>query len=73
MASAVFNLPAVRVQANSVSISAACDSEQTNSWMANSDYDKTTISARLEYHISNRTRLIGNMVYGKYFSILQVR
>jgi len=43
-------------------------SDQTNSWMANSDYDKTAISARLEYHISDRTRLIGNVVYGKYFS-----
>jgi outer membrane receptor protein involved in Fe transport len=43
-------------------------SEQTNSWMANSDYDKTTVNARLEYHFTARTRLIGNFIYGKYFS-----
>lgn len=43
-------------------------SEQTNSWMANSDYDKTTVSARLEYHFTDNTRLTGNIIYGKYFS-----
>lgn len=43
-------------------------SEQTNSWMANSDYDKTTVNLRLEYHFTPATRLIGNIVYGKYFS-----
>lgn len=43
-------------------------SEQTNSWMANSDYDKTTVNARLEYHFTPTTRLIGNIIYGKYFS-----
>lgn len=43
-------------------------SEQTDSWMANSDYDKTTVNARLEYHFTSRTRLIGNFIAGKYFS-----
>lgn len=43
-------------------------SEQTSSWMANSDYDKTTINARLEYHVTPTTRLTGNFIYGKYFS-----
>jgi iron complex outermembrane recepter protein len=43
-------------------------SEQTDSWMANSDYDKTTVNARLEYHFTPRTRLIGNVIYGDYFS-----
>jgi len=43
-------------------------SEQTNSWMANSDYNKISVSARLEYHFTPSTRLIGNVVYGKYFS-----
>jgi iron complex outermembrane recepter protein len=43
-------------------------SEQTNSWMANSDYDKTSVNARLEYHFTPHTRLVGNFIYGKYFS-----
>jgi iron complex outermembrane receptor protein len=43
-------------------------SEQTHSWMANSDYDKTSVNARLEYHFTSNTRLIGNFMYGKYFS-----
>ncbi|MCU0444529.1 MAG: TonB-dependent receptor [Microscillaceae bacterium] len=43
-------------------------SKQTDSWMSASDYDKTSVNARLEYHFSPRTRLIGNFIYGKYFS-----
>ena len=43
-------------------------SKQTDSWMTNSDYDKTSINARLEYHLSNQTRLIGTFVYSDYFS-----
>ncbi|NOS57422.1 MAG: TonB-dependent receptor [Cyclobacteriaceae bacterium] len=43
-------------------------SKQTRSWMANSDYDKTSVSARLEYHFTTNTRLIGNFIYGRYFS-----
>ncbi len=43
-------------------------SEQTNSWMANSDYDKTSVNARLEYHFTSHTRIIGHFIYGKYFS-----
>ncbi len=43
-------------------------SKQTNSWMTNSDYTKTAINARLEYYFSSNTRLIGSLVYGKYFS-----
>jgi iron complex outermembrane recepter protein len=41
---------------------------QTNSWMANSDYNKTSISARLEYNFTNKTRLVGNFIYGNYYS-----
>jgi iron complex outermembrane receptor protein len=41
---------------------------QNNSWMASSDYNKTSINGRLEYNFSNRTRLIGSFVYGKYYS-----
>ncbi|TAG29697.1 MAG: TonB-dependent receptor [Sphingobacteriia bacterium] len=43
-------------------------SQQTNSWMANSDYDKTSINARLEYNFTEKTRVIGNFIYGKYYS-----
>jgi len=43
-------------------------SQQTNSWMAASDYDKTSINARLEYNFTDKTRLIGNFIYGKYYS-----
>ncbi len=43
-------------------------SRQKNSWLANSDYDKTSINARLEYHFTPKTRLIGTTVYGKYNS-----
>ncbi|MDO8366673.1 MAG: TonB-dependent receptor [Saprospiraceae bacterium] len=43
-------------------------SKQTNSWMTNSDYDKTSLNARLEYHFTEKTRLIGNFIYGKYYS-----
>ncbi|MCA6500618.1 MAG: TonB-dependent receptor [Chitinophagaceae bacterium] len=43
-------------------------SQQTNSWMAASDYDKTSINARLEYNFSEKTRLIGSLIYGKYYS-----
>jgi iron complex outermembrane receptor protein len=43
-------------------------SKQTDSWMASSDYDKTSINARLEYHITYNTRLIGNLIYGTYYS-----
>jgi outer membrane receptor protein involved in Fe transport len=43
-------------------------SQQTNSWMSASDYDKTSINARLEYNVTNKTRLIGNFIFGKYYS-----
>ncbi|WP_439482382.1 TonB-dependent receptor [Cyclobacterium plantarum] len=43
-------------------------SKQTNSWLENSDYDKTTVNARLEYDFTDKTRLIGTFIYGDYFS-----
>ncbi|MGL4632497.1 MAG: TonB-dependent receptor [Leadbetterella sp.] len=43
-------------------------SKQTDSWLAASDYDKTSVNARLEYNFTSRTRLIGNFIYGKYYS-----
>ena len=47
---------------------AGLTSEQTNSWMSNSDYNKTALNARLEYHFSEKTRLVGNFIFGKYYS-----
>ncbi len=43
-------------------------SKQTNSWLENSDYDKTTVNARLEYDFTEKTRLIGTFIYGDYYS-----
>lgn len=43
-------------------------SKQTDSWLENSDYDKTTVNARLEYDFTDKTRLIGTFIYGDYFS-----
>lgn len=43
-------------------------SRQRDSWMTNSDYDKTSLNARLEYHFNPSTRLIGTLAYGKYYS-----
>ncbi|MCU0429161.1 MAG: TonB-dependent receptor [Cytophagaceae bacterium] len=43
-------------------------SVQTNSWMTNSDYDKNIVNVRLEYAFKPSLRLVGNLVYGKYYS-----
>ncbi|HMO61427.1 MAG TPA: TonB-dependent receptor [Ferruginibacter sp.] len=43
-------------------------SKQTNSWMANSDYDKSSWTAKMEYQFSNRTRLTASLLYARYFS-----
>jgi outer membrane receptor protein involved in Fe transport len=43
-------------------------SQQIGSWLANSDYDKTSVNLRLDYHLSPRTRLVGTFMYGKYYS-----
>ena len=41
---------------------------QENSWLAQSDYTKDNINARIDYKINTKTRLISNTMYGKYFS-----
>ncbi|RZJ52413.1 MAG: TonB-dependent receptor [Flavobacterium sp.] len=41
---------------------------QENGWMANSDYNKDNLNARIDYTISPSTRLISNTMYGKYYS-----
>lgn len=43
-------------------------SKQTDSWMANSDYEKSTINLRLEYELAKNTRLTAASTYGDYFS-----
>lgn len=43
-------------------------SDQTNSWMANSDYTKNSVNSRLEYHFNDKTRLIGTISYADYNS-----
>jgi iron complex outermembrane recepter protein len=47
---------------------AGISSLQQNSWMANSDYNKDNLNARIDYNISPSTRLISNTLYGKYFT-----
>jgi len=43
-------------------------SQQIDSWITNSNYDKNIINTRLEYHFNEKTRLIGTFMYGKYYS-----
>lgn len=47
---------------------AGISSLQKNGWMANSDYNKDNLNARIDYNISPSTRLISNTMYGKYYS-----
>jgi iron complex outermembrane recepter protein len=43
-------------------------SQQTNSWMTFSDYEKSSINVRMDYEFSEKTRLIGSVVYSDYYS-----
>lgn len=43
-------------------------SRQRDSWMASSDYDKSSYFARLEYAFTPRTRLTGTLSYNNYNS-----
>ncbi|QMW07201.1 TonB-dependent receptor [Spirosoma foliorum] len=43
-------------------------SRQRNSWLASSDYDKSSYFARLEYAFTPRTRLAGTLSYNDYNS-----
>jgi iron complex outermembrane recepter protein len=47
---------------------AGISSLQENGWMAYSDYKKDNLNARIDYNISNKTRLISNTMWGKYYS-----
>lgn len=47
---------------------AGLSSEQKDSWMAFSDYDKNNINGRVDYNINDKTRLIATVFYGKYYS-----
>lgn len=43
-------------------------SDQKNSWLAASDYQKNNINLRMDYAISSKTKLIGTFMKGKYYS-----
>ncbi len=43
-------------------------SDQNNSWMASSDYTKSSWNTRVEYHFTPTTRLIGTFMYANYYS-----
>ncbi len=47
---------------------AGLSSDQKNSWLAASDYDKNNINLRIDYAISKNTKLIGTFMKGKYYS-----
>lgn len=47
---------------------AALASDQKDSWMTFSDYTKNNVNARLEYKFDSKTRLINNIMFGKYYS-----
>ncbi len=43
-------------------------SQQQNSWMTFSDYQKTSVNVRMDYQFTEKTRLIGSVVYSDYYS-----
>ncbi|AOW11471.1 TonB-dependent receptor [Flavobacterium gilvum] len=47
---------------------AGISSLQENGWMTYSDYKKDNLNARIDYNINNKTRLISNTMWGKYYS-----
>ena len=47
---------------------AGISSQQKNSWMTYSDYNKDNLNIRVDYNINNKTRLISNTMIGKYYS-----
>ncbi|MEO8516301.1 MAG: TonB-dependent receptor [Flavobacterium sp.] len=47
---------------------AGLSSLQQNSWMTFSDYNKDNLNGRIDYNINAKTRLIGTIFYGQYYS-----
>lgn len=47
---------------------AGISSNQRNSWMTFSHYNKDNINVRIDYNINTKTRLISNTMYGQYYS-----
>nr|WP_294933781.1 TonB-dependent receptor [uncultured Flavobacterium sp.] len=47
---------------------AGLSSAQRDSWMAFSDYNKDNINGRIDYNINSKTRLVGTLFYGDYYS-----
>lgn len=47
---------------------AGLSSLQKDSWMTFSDYNKDNINGRIDYNINSKTRLVGTIFYGQYYS-----
>jgi iron complex outermembrane receptor protein len=47
---------------------AGISSLQENGWMTYSDYKKDNLNIRIDYNINDKTRLISNTMWGKYYS-----
>ncbi len=47
---------------------AGLSSLQQNSWMTFSDYNKDNINGRIDFNFNEKTRLIGTVFYGQYYS-----
>ncbi len=43
-------------------------SQQKDSWMTFSDYQKTSFNVRMDYHFTEKTKIIGSVVYSDYYS-----
>ncbi|AQG80196.1 TonB-dependent receptor [Spirosoma montaniterrae] len=41
---------------------------QRDTWLPHMDYDKTSVNARLDYHLTNRTTLTASVAYNNYRS-----
>ncbi|WP_461089670.1 TonB-dependent receptor domain-containing protein [Spirosoma gilvum] len=46
----------------------ASAAQQRNSWQSQSDFDKISLNARVEYALSNKTRLTSTATYNQYHS-----
>jgi iron complex outermembrane receptor protein len=47
---------------------AGISSLQENGWMTYSDYKKDNLNVRIDFNINDKTRLISNTMWGKYYS-----
>lgn len=47
---------------------AGASTDQTNSWLTFSDYNKNNLNVKFQYNFSNSLRLISSTFYGQYYS-----